>query len=62
MAEREVVTEKQLAGMLKIHPVTLWRMRRDGVAPKHFRAGRRILYRRGDIEAWMEEQMVKTDG
>jgi len=61
MSNREVVTEKQLAEMLRVHPVTLWRMRRDGTAPKHFRVGRRILYRKGDVENWVEQQMVETD-
>ncbi len=62
MSEREVITEKKLAQMLRVHPVTLWRMRRDGTGPKHFRVGRRILYRKGDIETWVEQQMVQTDG
>jgi len=61
MSDREVVTEKQLAAMLQVHPVSLWRMRRDGTAPAWFRVGRRVLYRKGAIESWIEERMVQTD-
>lgn len=39
---------------LKIHPVTLWRWRRDGNFPKPVRLGARLIgFRASDIEAWL---------
>lgn len=37
-----------------------WRSTRNPDAPASFMIGRRVFYRRSDIEAWVQEQYAQT--
>jgi predicted DNA-binding transcriptional regulator AlpA len=37
---------------------TLYAWRHKGVGPPSVRAGRRVLYRRGDVERWLSDRMA----
>lgn len=53
-------TAAELAKLYNVTEATLttWRYKRKG--PKWFRAGKRIFYRRVDVEAWEAEQVERT--
>ena len=40
----------------RIPEATLRWMRHVGTGPKSFKLGRRVVYKRADVEAWIEEQ------
>lgn len=48
--------ENEAAGRLRLHPATLRSMRKENRGPKFGRAGRNILYRPEDLDAWALEQ------
>jgi excisionase family DNA binding protein len=37
-----------------VETVRYWR--KTGTGPKAFKVGRRVLYRRADVEAWIQQQ------
>ena len=37
-----------------------WRLRRVGFGPPSFKIGRRVMYRRQDVESWLEAQIDKA--
>jgi excisionase family DNA binding protein len=51
-----LLTEDEAADYLRVRPRTLQRWRQLGRGPKFTRAGRRVLYRMGDLEAYLREQ------
>jgi predicted DNA-binding transcriptional regulator AlpA len=53
--ENELLTEDELSAELKISPRTLQRWRRQGRGPRWIRVGKAPRYRRGDVDAWLEE-------
>ncbi len=50
------LTEDELAKLLNTHPMTLLRWRRERRGPPFTRIGRRILYRKAAVEAWLLRQ------
>jgi excisionase family DNA binding protein len=57
----ELLTRDETAKLLHLHPRTLLRLARDGGGPKFIRAGgRRVLYARTDLEAWISSRSFKT--
>ena len=48
------LTQAEAADHLRISPRTLERYRVAGNGPRFVKAGRRVIYRRGDLEAWTE--------
>ena len=50
------VTQKTLSIQLDISGRTLERMRADGTGPRFSKAGKRVLYRQSDVEAWLVER------
>lgn len=48
------LTQAEAADLLRMSPRTLERHRLAGTGPKFIKAGRRVLYRRADLEAWAE--------
>jgi excisionase family DNA binding protein len=55
MDEREFMTTAEVADMTRSPESTVryWRHRRTG--PTSFRLGRRVLYRRSDVDRWINE-------
>jgi predicted DNA-binding transcriptional regulator AlpA len=53
----QYLTTEQVAEIVHLTPATVRYWRHMNTGPKHFRAGgKRVLYRREDIDAWLDEQ------
>jgi excisionase family DNA binding protein len=52
----EFLTTEQLADYLHVAPQTLRQWRWQGSGPPGIKVGRRVLYRRSAVEAWLAEQ------
>lgn len=50
----EVLTITEAAELLRAPVATLRYWRHLGTGPRSFRLGRRVLYRRDDLQAWVE--------
>lgn len=50
-----ILTLAEVADITRMEPSTLrwWRFAGEG-GPKSFKLGRRIMYRRADVEQWLE--------
>lgn len=46
------LTQAEAAELLRVSPRTLERHRVAGTGPKFVKAGRRVLYRQSDLQAW----------
>lgn len=49
----ENMTTRDAAAYLKVGKATLEQMRARGKGPPYTRAGRRVLYRRAEVDAWL---------
>lgn len=62
MTGPDLLTTAEVAAMLRAPEPTVryWRMK--GTGPNGFRVGRRVLYRRADVDAWLaaQEQAERT--
>lgn len=47
------LTTEETAKYVRCSPRTLEAKRQDGTGPKFVKAGRKVLYRISDLEAWM---------
>ena len=52
----DLLTISEAAALLRAPVATLRYWRHLGTGPRSFRLGRRVLYRRDDIEAWIQSQ------
>lgn len=58
----ELLNTNEVADLLKIPPATLRYWRHTGTGPKSFKVGpKRVMYRRADVEAWIEAQYAAED-
>ncbi len=55
-AATELLTLAETAAVLRTPVATLRYWRHLGVGPDGFRLGRRVVYRRGDVDRWLTEQ------
>jgi excisionase family DNA binding protein len=55
-SEFDLLTTTEAARILRAPASTLRYWRHVGTRPRGFRVGRRVLYRRSDVEAWIDEQ------
>lgn len=53
----DLLTIEEAAEYLRTPVPTLRYWRHRGEGPASFRMGRRVMYRRSDVEAWVEEQI-----
>lgn len=51
-AADELLTTKEAASYLRVHPVTLHLWQKSGKIPAE-RAGRRLRFRKADLDAWL---------
>ena len=51
--EHVYATTADAAHLIQMSPRTLERLRLVGGGPRYCKAGRRVLYRRADLEAWL---------
>jgi len=49
----------QVAGVLGLAPSTLAKLRLSDDGPVYCNLGRRVVYRRADLEAWLESRVVR---
>lgn len=52
----EYLTTQEVAEMVRAPAETIRYYRHVSKGPRSFKVGRRVLYRREDVEAWLEEQ------
>ena len=52
----DLLTLTEAAELLRIAPETLRYWRHVGTGPASAKLGRRVVYRRADVEAWIEQQ------
>ncbi len=60
----DLLTRDECCAFLRIRATKLWQLDRDGLLRPSFRLGRRVLYRRLDVEKFLErlhrQQHAKT--
>ena len=56
----ELLTSAETAELLRVPVRTLYVWRGAGRGPRAYRVGKHVLYRRADVEAWLEERCVST--
>lgn len=56
----EYLTVDEVATLTRLSPSTVRWYRQVGKGPKSFKIGRRVAYRRDDVEAWLDEQYAKA--
>ena len=49
----ELITTVELSAMLHVPLKSLEHWRYKGAGPRYARIGKRVLYRRSDVEAWL---------
>jgi excisionase family DNA binding protein len=59
--EDEFLITREVAEWLRTSPETVRFWAWQGTGPKSFKAGRRRLYRRSDVQAWIDERR-RDDG
>jgi excisionase family DNA binding protein len=52
-----LLTQREAAALLRLSERTLERLRITGLGPVFVKAGRRVLYRESDLEAWVESRV-----
>ncbi len=56
----ELLTLAEAAELLRAPVATLRYWRHLGTGPRSFRLGRRVLYRRDDLNAWIDHQRAEA--
>jgi excisionase family DNA binding protein len=51
----EHLTTEEVGAMVRAPAETVRYWRHIGKGPRSFKVGRRVLYRRSDVEAWIED-------
>lgn len=54
----ELMDTKELAELLGLNEMTLYNWRREGKGPPYIRVGRRIRYKRADVDEWLQKERV----
>lgn len=57
----EYMTEREAAELLRVSPRTMTNWRWAGVGPEYTKAGRRVLYRRADVQRYLGSR-VRDNG
>lgn len=58
----DLLTLEEVAKMLRKSPAQIRWMRHVGTGPKSAKVGGRVLFRRADVIAWVEEQFGEVKG
>ena len=58
--EHELLTITEAAAITRAPLATLRYWRHLGTGPRSFRLGRRVVYRRTDLETWIDAQQKST--
>lgn len=57
----ELLTNNEVSTEWRIPAATLRFWRHKGTGPKSFKLGRRVMYRRRDVEAWVQAAYDAAD-
>jgi predicted DNA-binding transcriptional regulator AlpA len=57
----DVITTEELAVLTHTTPNTVRYWKHIGKGPKAFKLGKRVVYRREDVETWVNEQYLKAN-
>ena len=57
----EYMTTAEVAELVRAAPETVRYWRWNGTGPRSFRVGRRVLYARADVEAFIEAARAEQD-
>ncbi len=60
--EPELLTITEAAELLRTPVATLRFWRHRNIGPRSFRLGRRVLYRRDDLRAWIDARAGQISG
>ncbi len=58
--QRDLLTITEAAELLRAPVATLRYWRHLGTGPRSFRLGRRVVYRRDDLQAWVDAQLTEA--
>lgn len=58
----DLMMPPEVSTMLRTKTETLKYWRYIGTGPRFARIGRRVVYRRSEVEAWLEEQFASQEG
>ena len=58
--ETDALDSHSAAHRMGIAPSTLAKMRVVGIGPEYYKLGRRVVYRAGDIDAYMESRRRRS--
>lgn len=58
--EFELMNQAGFAAVSGQSEVTVARWRREGNGPAYLKLGRRVMYRRVDVQAWLNNQLVRN--
>lgn len=61
-ADDVLLTEAEVADLLRVSQRTVRRWRNEGTGPPALRVGRRIRYRRSAVEAWLDRRDQAGEG
>ncbi len=56
----EIIGTAEVSGMTRLPDGTLRYYRHTGIGPSSFKLGRRVVYRRSEVERWIAEQESAT--
>ncbi len=57
MTMTPLLTQREAASQLRLSERTLERLRLTGDGPRYAKAGRRVVYRAEDLEAWIADRL-----
>lgn len=60
--KHEYLVTKEVADVVRTSPETVRYWRHIGKGPKSTKVGRKVLYRREDVEAWLETLYATDNG
>ncbi|MBA3250758.1 MAG: helix-turn-helix domain-containing protein [Geodermatophilaceae bacterium] len=52
----DLLLTDEVAACIRVPAATLRYWRHCGTGPRSFKVGRRVMYRRADVEAWLDRQ------
>lgn len=58
--QTEVLTTSEAADYVRLGKPTLERFRVTGEGPTYCQLGGAVRYRRGDLDAWLEERRIRS--
>jgi len=62
MTDLDLLTLSETAEATRTPEATLRYWRHKGTGPRSFRIGRRVMYKREDVEAWVQTQYAQQHG